>query len=48
MHFRLAGEVFHAAEPSLNTVVLFLDTRVSSTPTWREFLDSRVNFLTVG
>eukprot|EP01043_Picozoa_sp_COSAG02_P030396 COSAG02_NODE_1938_length_10312_cov_16.495741_4_plen_124_part_00 len=31
----------------LDTVVLFLDTRVSSTPTWREFLDSRVNFLTV-
>ena len=28
----------------LDTVVLFLDTRVSSTPTWREFLDSRVNF----
>ena len=23
----------------LDTVVLFLDTRVSSTPTWREFLE---------
>eukprot|EP01043_Picozoa_sp_COSAG02_P004878 COSAG02_NODE_129_length_34796_cov_26.576015_34_plen_132_part_00 len=31
----------------LDTVVLFLDNRVSSTPTWREFLESRVNFLTV-